>query len=128
MSLARASHCGGSLSCQNQRQTEAEVDMSSTSNFGVRDSAHDLQSPCEKEVGQNCDDVVVHRREEGYYSRCQNKRRVNAIVTRYDRYREADSSISQDARLSDGQTIEGQNDGGTKYCEEPRERLNARYV
>ena len=94
--------------------------------IGERDDAHNIQGPCEKEAGWNGDDVVFRLREEGHYARYQHELRLHVIATRFDRYREAGSRISQGAPLSDDRIIEGQNDGGTECCRERRERLNRR--
>ena len=59
---------------------------------------------------------MFHLRGEGHHVRYPHERRLNVIATRFNRYREAASRISQDAPLSDDRIIEGQNDGGTECC------------
>ena len=53
-----------------------------------------------KEAGSNGENFVVHRRREGHCARYQHERRLDAIATPFDRYREDGSRISQDAPLS----------------------------
>ena len=78
------------------------------------DDADEIQGLHKKEARHDGDDFVLHRCGEGHHAGYQNDRRLDAVATCLDRYREAGCRISQDAPSGNDRVIKGQNDDGAK--------------